>query len=177
MALGELRYIRASWESIITTASAIATVWKITSQFTVVRKRRTKRLFDELSNDERLEDPELAFKTLPTGTALFQLQSRFEGLHSGSFSFRYPKSLLQLSDADLNSAAQKFQETYSADIDSDFVAELRSFRREFRGEIETSQTVLDLQFQNHIISPRTGYCLCIVCYNPGHSGQCRAFLL
>jgi len=63
MALGKLRYIRASWESIITMASAIATVWKIPSQFTVVRKRRTKRLFDELSNDERLQDPELAFKT------------------------------------------------------------------------------------------------------------------
>jgi len=77
---------------------------------------------------------------------LFQLQSRFEGLHlvSGSFSFLYPKSLLQLSDADLNSAAQKFQETYSADIDSGFVAEVRSFRREFWGEIETSKTVLDL---------------------------------
>lgn len=63
---------------------------------------------------------------------------------SGSFSFLYPKSLLQLSDADLNLAAQKFQETYSADIDSDFVREVRSFRREFRGEIEASQTVLDL---------------------------------
>ena len=156
-------------------------VWKIPSQFTVVRKRRTKRLVDELSNDERLQDPELAFKTqaiLPIiDTALFQLQSRFEGLHlvSDSFNFRYPKSLLQLSDADLNSAAQKFQETYSADIDSDFVAEVRSFRREFLGEIETSQT--HYQFQNHVISPRTGYCLCIVCCNPCYSGQCRAFLL
>ena len=107
-------------------------------------------MFDELSNDERLQDPQLAFKTqvfLPIiDTALFQLQSRFEGQHlvSGSFSFLYPKALLQLSDAELNSAAQKFQETYSADIDSDFVAEVRSFRREFRGEIEASQTVLDL---------------------------------
>ena len=45
---------------------------------------------------------------------------------------------------DLNSAAQKFQETYSADIDSDFVAEVCSFRREFWGKIETSKTVLDL---------------------------------
>jgi len=43
-----------------------------------------------------------------------------------------------------NSAAQKFQETYSADIDSDFVAEVHPFRREFRGEIETSKTILDL---------------------------------
>ena len=80
-------------------------------------------------------------------TALFQLQSRFEGLHlvSGSFSFLYPKSLLQLSDADLNSAAQKFQETYSADIDSDFVAEVRSLRHEFRAKLRHQKLyVLDL---------------------------------
>ena len=134
--------------------------------------------------------PKLAFKTqvfLPIiNTALFQLQSRFEDQHlvSGSFSFLYPKYLLQLSDADLNSAAQKFQETYSADIDSDFVAEVRFFRREFWGEIEASQTVLDLlkliisyKIISSVISPRTGYCLCIVCYNPCNSGQCRAFLL
>ncbi len=63
---------------------------------------------------------------------------------SGSFSFLYPKSLLQLSYADLNSAAEKFQETNSADVISNFVAEVRSFRREFRGEIEASQTVMDL---------------------------------
>jgi hypothetical protein len=92
------------------------------------QKEAHKKLFDELSNDERLDDPQLAFKTQVfwpiIDTALFQLQSRFEGQHlvSGSFSFLYPKSLLQLSDADLNSAAQKFQETYSGDIDSDFVA-------------------------------------------------------
>jgi hypothetical protein len=94
-------------------------------------------LFDELSNDERLQDPQLAFKTqvfLPfIDTALFQIQSRFEGQHlvSGSFSFLCPKSLLQLSDADLNSAAEKFYEIYSAYIDSNFVVEMHSFRREF----------------------------------------------
>jgi len=66
-------------------------------------------------------------------------------LVSGSFSFLYPKSLLQLSDADLNSAAQKFQETYSADIDSDFVAEVRSLRHEFRAKLRHQKLyVLDL---------------------------------
>jgi len=109
-------------------------------------------------------------------TALFQLQSRFEGLHfvSGLFSFLYPKSLLQLS------AAQKFQETYSADIDSDFVAEVRFFRREFQGEIETSKTVLDLLkliISSKIMSSVPELATASVCYNPCHSGQYRAFLL
>ena len=71
-------------------------------------------MFDEMSNDERLQDSFQNTSFLPIiDTALFQLQSRFECLHlvSGSFSFFCPKSLLQLSDADLNLAAQKFQET------------------------------------------------------------------
>ena len=74
---------------------------------------------DKVQGPSRSKGPQGA-----TCKNLFQLQSRFEGLHLvlGSFSFLYSKSLLQLSDADLNSAAQKFQETYSADIDSDFVA-------------------------------------------------------
>lgn len=83
----------------------------------LLSERGTQKLFDELSNDERLHDPELAFKTQVflsiIDTALFYLQSRFEGQHlvSSSFSLLYPKPLLQLSDADLNSAAQKFQLT------------------------------------------------------------------
>jgi hypothetical protein len=158
MAFGEVTYMRNSWESIITTAGAMSAVWKIPPQFYVGRKRRRMKFFDELSNDERLQDPELAFKThvfFPIiDTAMFQLQSRFEGQHlvSGIFSFLYPKSLLQLSDEDLESAAQKLQETYSADISSDLVSQLRSFRREFRQEIEGTKTVLDLL--NIIISSR-----------------------
>ena len=75
-------------------------------------------MFDELSTDERLQDPQLAFKThiLPIiDIALFQLQNQFEGQQfvSNSFTFLYPVSVLQLSDSDLNSAAQKFQETFS----------------------------------------------------------------
>ena len=60
MALGELAYIRDSWDTIITTAKATATIWK----FTVARKRYTKKFFDELnSDDQRLQVPELSVKT------------------------------------------------------------------------------------------------------------------
>ena len=56
--------MRDSWDTIITTAEATATIWKITPKFTVARKRYTKKFFDELnSDDQRLQDPELTVKT------------------------------------------------------------------------------------------------------------------
>ena len=73
--------------------------WKITTKFTVARKRYTKNFFDELNSDERLQDPELSLKThiflAVVDTALAQLKSRFEGqrLVSATFSFLYPKCL------------------------------------------------------------------------------------
>jgi hypothetical protein len=108
MALGEVTYMRNSWESIIATATVMASNWKISPNFSVSRKRRTKKLFDELSSDERLQDPESAFRVQVffypiIDTAIFQLQSRFEGQHlvSKMFSFLFPKHLLQLSDEGL----------------------------------------------------------------------------
>ena len=56
--------MRDSWDTIITTAEAIATIWKITPKFTVARKRYTKKFFDELNSDyQRIQDPELSVKT------------------------------------------------------------------------------------------------------------------
>jgi len=70
--------------------------------------------------------------------------------------------MVQLSDADLNSAAQKFQETYSADIDSDFVAEVRSFRREFQGEIETSMCSLLCNLTDFFLYNNTRWVVCAI---------------
>ena len=56
--------MRDSWDTVITTAKATATIWKITPKFTVARKRYTKKFFDEPnSDDQRLQDPELSVKT------------------------------------------------------------------------------------------------------------------
>jgi hypothetical protein len=150
MAFDELAFMRDSWETIITTAKTISAIWKIAPQFHVVRKRRTKKFFDELNSDERLQDPELAFKShvffAIVDTAMAQLKSRFEGqrLVSAAFSFLYPKSLLNLSDIDLELAATKLQQTYSSDIGPNFMSEVRSFRREFSKELEATKTVLDI---------------------------------
>jgi len=41
---------------------------------------------------------------------------------------------------------------------------------------DTLLTSDTLTISGNVISPRTGYCLYIVCYNPCYSGQCRAFV-
>jgi hypothetical protein len=122
----------------------VASNWKISPIFSVSRKRRTKKLFDELSSDERLQDPETVFWVQvfypAIDTAIFQLQSRFEEQHlvSKMFNFLFLKYLLQLSDEDLGEAAHKVHDAYSSDINSDIVSEVRSFMRQFKEEIEGS---------------------------------------
>ena len=50
---------------------------------------------------------------------------------------------MKLSDKDLEVAANKLHDAYSDGINSDFVSEVRSFRREFWTEIEAANSVLD----------------------------------
>lgn len=152
MAVGELQYLRNSWTSVTVTATALAAEWGVSCQFTQQRVKRTKKFFDELASDQRLQDPEAAFKVhvfyAIVDTALSQLNSRFQGqnLVCDTFSFLQPAKLLELSDSDLELAARKLQEEYKHDVGIDFPSELRSFRREFRSELtlQSSVSVLDI---------------------------------
>ena len=89
---------------------------------------------------------------------------RFEGQHlvSASFTFLYPHLLLQLSDADLELAANELQQTYSSALRPNFVIEVWSFKREFCKEVG-KKTVQHTETHNklspHVIRPRIGYCL------------------
>ena len=91
------------------------------------------------------------------------IQSRFEGqrLVSAAFTFVYPQPLLQLSDTDLEYAANDLQQTYSSDVGPNVLTEVPSFRREFSKELEKScirhtETHNELS-SPHVICPRIGY--------------------
>ncbi|KAK9882001.1 hypothetical protein WA026_018852 [Henosepilachna vigintioctopunctata] len=43
-------------------ANSVAEKWSINPEFSKTRQRRVKRYFDELSEDDRLQDPESLFK-------------------------------------------------------------------------------------------------------------------
>ena len=61
-ALSELVILRRSWNSVILTVTALAQSWSSSVTFENKQNSKTKRFFDELSTDQRLTDPEEAFK-------------------------------------------------------------------------------------------------------------------
>ena len=83
MALSDLVTFRSLWNYILESAKSFAKEWNIPCNFKESRKRKTKKHFDEISSDERLEDPEKRFRVNilydVLGVAINQLKSRFEG--------------------------------------------------------------------------------------------------
>ncbi len=101
MAMKDLEFLRSDWKSITLTASAIAINWKVEARFVEKRAWKIKKFYDELSNDERLINPEDAFRAHvfypAVDTALNQLRSRFKGQQAvcEAFDFLMPSNLAE----------------------------------------------------------------------------------
>ena len=115
---------------------------------------------DELSSDQRLEDPEKAFKVHTfypiLDTAIGQLTSPFEGqqLVTQNFSFLIPRNMCQLSDEELEESTKKLIQTYNGDLGEDLVTEVRSFRRQFLKELQDDSTVSVLDMYSILIDAK-----------------------
>ena len=141
MALSDLVTFRSLWDYILDSAKSIAKEWNIPCNFKESRKRKTKKHFDEISSDERLEGPEKRFRVNVfynlLGVAINQLKSRFEGQSfvTDVFSFIFPRNLIKLEDKELASRVSKFLATYGSDIheDPDIAGDLESEIRQFKG--------------------------------------------
>ena len=155
----------------------MSSFWRIKAEFTDKRQRRTKKFHDELSSDCRLTDPMLAFKVdvfyRLVDVAINQLELRFAGQRQVAqlFKFLFPDSMLNLSDAELETEARNLQTAYSADLGEDLVSEVRSFRREFREEIkncESVRDVLSLLLSSDVLSsmPELGAACILFCTLP-----------
>lgn len=96
---GELQYLRDSWDSVLLSANAMSSFWRIKAEFTDKRQRRTKKFHDELSSDCRLTDPMLAFKVdvfyRLVDVAINQLELRFAGQRQVAqlFKFLFPDTV------------------------------------------------------------------------------------
>ncbi|KAK5919631.1 hypothetical protein CgunFtcFv8_023505 [Champsocephalus gunnari] len=75
---------RDDFDQVKRTAQNIAERWGVQSEFTEIRKRRMKRHFDELSQDERLSDGESRFRINVFNASLdiinSQLSQRFTSM-------------------------------------------------------------------------------------------------
>ena len=120
----------------------MSSIWGIKAQFTDKRNRRTKLFHDELSADCRLTDPnrqfqvDVFYKLLDVATN--QMRSRFQGQQqvSSLFTFLFSGTMLRLTDIELETQAKNFERTYAPDLGEDLVSKARSFRREFRMELQ-----------------------------------------
>jgi len=152
MAMKDLEFLRSDWKSITLTASAIAINWKVEARFVEKRAWKIKKFYDELSNDERLINPEDAFRAHvfypAVDTALNQLRSRFKGQQAvcEAFDFLMPSNLAEHSSRVIHDGVTSLITLYPSDFGSvdDILTELRQFSREFKENLQEISTVYSL---------------------------------
>lgn len=102
-----LSLLRDQFGDIKTTAQGLAASWGISCHFTQKRAWLVKRHFDEISEDQRLTDPEILFKVgffkACIDTAVSQLKQHFKGLDTIARRFRFlrPSELIHATDDEL----------------------------------------------------------------------------
>ena len=79
--------------------------------------------------------------------------------------------MLSHTDEELQAQAEKLQEVYASDLGEEFVMEVRSFRREFRLQLQDFQSVMDvleLLVSTHMLSsmPELGTACVLFCTLP-----------
>ena len=141
-----IKVMRNKFEEYITIAKTLATSWGSNVEFTNTRKGRTKKCFDELSEDQRLADPEQRFKVgvffVCIDTAVVQLDNRFHGMNAIAerFCCLNPMLLVDASDDQLATSAEKMAQIYASDISAEFPSQLLSFWNALMSEIKKIKT-------------------------------------
>jgi hypothetical protein len=149
-AADEIQNYRGNYAAAKHEATVVARRWSISAEFITKRARKVKSHFDELCQDERLKDPEQLFRNDVFYGSLDiisnQLRHRFEGLKKvvSSFDILQPKTLLSLSDSELEQKADEFVNLFRSDVSPSFVSEILSVRSALRKEIEKVNTIKDL---------------------------------
>lgn len=129
---------------------SVAQKWGIEVKFQVKRMRKTKRHFDELADDHRLNDPEDEFRINTFNRVLdivnAQLQTRFKGMNDvvSRFSVLFPANLINKEENVIILEASSLQSKYPDDISPEFPIQLLSFRTTMEREIKKTTTVKQL---------------------------------
>ena len=117
--------MRDKWDAILKESTILALKVGISVSFAEKRKRKVKKFFDEIAQDEPIEDPETKFRVdifnRIIDTVTNRLQERFEGQQfvAKTFSFLQPKNLIKASDNEVKIAAQHFMSIYKTDFIAD----------------------------------------------------------
>ena len=128
-----------------------AKLWGVTSEFKQNRLSKVPRRLGELSQDERIEDPEKRFEVECFNPLMdiisARLDERFKSFKNvvSKFNVLNPKVLQKADDAEIIKLSEILCEEYKDDLDSSsFPNEMISFRKIMRDEIKTAKNIRDL---------------------------------
>ncbi|GFU75212.1 hypothetical protein TNCV_2056551 [Trichonephila clavipes] len=100
-----------SFSSLLNEFEDLAKEWGVTPFFKNERRKRTKRFFDKLAEDQRVSDPEWTFKVnvyyCCPDVLISQTRERFRSLHnlSNIFKILQPDKLLSFSNKEIKEQA------------------------------------------------------------------------
>ncbi|XP_025190334.1 zinc finger MYM-type protein 1-like [Melanaphis sacchari] len=134
-ALNKIKEMRDKFEEVFEEAKQIAILWGVEPTFTKIRKTKTTKYFDELSNDERLHDAEQYFKTQiyyrTLDIIIKQLEHRFNGMNQviKRFSSILPINICSMNENELKHLTTSLVNNYENDLTIDLVNQIIQFKR------------------------------------------------
>nr|CAI5869191.1 unnamed protein product [Callosobruchus analis] len=139
-----------SFNSLLNESKDLAKEWGVTTVFKNSRRKITKRFFDELSQDERISDPESYFKVNVYYCCLHilisQTKERFQSLCnlSSIFEILQPEKLLSSSSEEILNASGKLSAKYSKDISLNLCGQLKALKTCLNSEIKKIYSIKKL---------------------------------
>lgn len=138
-----------SFNSLLNESKDLAKEWRVTTVFKNKRRKITKRFFDELSQDERISDPESYFKVnvyyCCLDILISQTKKRFQSLCdlSSMFEILQPKKLLSSSNEEILNASGKLSAKYCKDISVNLYDQLKALKTCLKSEIQKIHSIKD----------------------------------
>lgn len=139
-----------SFNSLLNESKDLAKEWRVTTVFKNKRRKITKRFFDELSQDERISDPESYFKVnvyyCCLDILISQTKQRFQSLCdlSSMFEILQPEKLLSSSNEEILNASGKLSAKYSKDISVNLYDQLKALKTCLKSEIQKIHSIKEL---------------------------------
>ncbi|CAH1987577.1 unnamed protein product [Acanthoscelides obtectus] len=155
-----------SFNSLLNESKDLAKEWGVTTVFKNSRRKITKRFFDELSQDERISDPESYFKVnvyyCCLDILISQTKERFQSLCdlSSMFEILQPEKLLSSSNEEILIASGKLSVKYSKDISVNLCDQLKALKTCLKSEIQKIYSIKELielllvKFNSLLVFPR-----------------------
>ena len=141
---------RSQFAEVKTEATNVCAKWGVLAKFEQKRISKTKRHFDELSEETKLTDPEGSFHAnvfnVTVDTVTTQLEHRFIAMKhlAEKFSMLTPDVLAQSNDQKVLQRAEVLQRKYEDDLSPAFTMQMVCFRASMRAEIAKLHNITEL---------------------------------